>query len=90
MDLPVDVYFFGSYQYQSLVGSSGYGGFAFNAWVNITGLPSIQLPVHEAAGVPIGAQIVGSPFDESSLLRLASEVEQASPWADRRAALATA
>ena len=43
---------------------------AFNAWVNITGLPSIQLPVHEAGGVPIGAQIVGSPFDESSLLRL--------------------
>src|SRR4051812_351962 len=66
------------------------GMVAFNAWVNITGLPSIQLPVHEAGGVPIGAQIVGSPFDESSLLRLAAEVEQANPWADRRATLATA
>jgi amidase len=66
------------------------GMVAFNAWVNITGLPSIQLPVHEAAGVPIGAQIVGSPWDEATLLRLAAEVEQATPWADRKAGLATA
>ncbi len=62
---------------------------SFTAWVNVSGLPAISLPVHTAAnGMPVGAQLVGGPFDEATLLRLASEVEPAFAWQDRRAPLA--
>jgi amidase len=60
---------------------------AFTAFANVTGLPAISLPVHESDGVPIGVQLVGSPFDEATLIRLASALEQALPWSDRRPAL---
>ena len=62
---------------------------SFTAWVNVSGLPAISLPVHTGAnGMPVGAQLVGGPFDEATLLRLASEVEPAFAWQDRRAPLA--
>ena len=62
---------------------------AFTAFANITGQPAISLPVHETDdGVPVGAQLVGSPFDEATLLRLAGALEQALPWADRAPSLA--
>jgi amidase len=63
---------------------------AFTAFANATGLPAISLPVHESDGVPIGAQLIGSPFDEATLIRLASALEQALPWADRQPALSSA
>jgi amidase len=67
------------------------GTVAFTGFGNITGLPGISLPVHWTDdGVPVGAQLVGSPFDEATILRLAGAVEQALPWADREPALAGA
>jgi amidase len=63
---------------------------AFTAFANVTGLPAISVPVHESDGVPIGAQLIGSPFDEATLIRLASALEQALPWADRRPAISAA
>ena len=60
---------------------------AFTAFANVTGQPAISLPVHEADGVPIGAQLVGGPFDEATLIRLASALEQALPWAERQPAV---
>ncbi|WP_190814600.1 amidase [Saccharopolyspora pogona] len=54
---------------------------AFCAFVNITGLPAISLPVAEDSdGLPVGAQLVGGPFDEASLLRLASSLEHTLEW----------
>jgi amidase len=62
---------------------------AFTLFANVTGQPAISLPVHQTDdGVPIGAQLVGGPFDEAALLRLAGAIEQALPWADRQPALA--
>ena len=59
----------------------------FTIIFNITGLPAISLPVHQtAAGLPIGAQLVGGPWDEATLLRLASQLEQAIGWHERRPA----
>ena len=62
---------------------------AFTAFANITGQPAISLPVHWTDdGIPVGAHLVGRPWDEATLLRLAGAVEQALPWADRAPALA--
>jgi amidase len=62
---------------------------AFTAFANVTGQPAISLPVHWTDdGVPVGAQLVGRPWDEAMILQLAGAVEQALPWADRAPALA--
>jgi amidase len=64
---------------------------AFAAFANVVGLPAISLPVHWTADdVPVGAQLVGGPWDEATILRLAGALEQALPWADREPALARA
>jgi len=61
---------------------------SFTAFGNVTGLPAVSLPVHWTAdGVPVGVQLVGGPWDEATLIRLASELEQALPWSERRPAL---
>jgi amidase len=54
---------------------------AFTAWVNISGLPAISLPVHtDERGLPVGAQLVGGPFGEASLIRVASQLEPVFEW----------
>ena len=57
---------------------------AFTQPFNATGLPGISLPLHWTAdGVPVGSQLVGRDLDEALLFRLAGQLEQAQPWADR-------
>lgn len=53
----------------------------FTAWVNMAGLPAISLPVHtDERGLPVGAQLVGGPFDEAMLIRVASQLEPTFDW----------
>jgi amidase len=57
----------------------------FTPPLNATGQPAISLPLHQSAdGLPIGVQLVGPPSGEELLLSLASQLEQAAPWAGRR------
>ena len=59
---------------------------SFTAFGNVTGLPSISLPLHwSAEGLPVGTMLTGAPFDEATLIRLATQLETARPWADRLA-----
>jgi amidase len=52
---------------------------------NLTGLPAISLPVHQTAeGVPVGVQLVAGPWQDGLLLQVATQLEQAMPWGDRR------
>src|SRR5215468_6452376 len=49
--------------------------------VNLAGLPALSLPCgYDATGLPIGLQIIGRPFDETTILRVAYAFEQSTPW----------
>jgi len=43
---------------------------------NVLGLPALSIPAAPTGGLPIGAQLVGRPFDESTLLRLGNAYEE--------------
>ena len=68
---------------------------AFTALLNATGNPAISLPLgwsqNEAGGadgapshMPIGIQLVADYGREDLLIRVAAQLEQAHPWAERR------
>ena len=57
----------------------------YTSQFNGTGQPAISLPLHwSAEGLPIGVQFIGAFGREDVLLRLASQIESAVPWAHRR------
>ncbi|MEE9285214.1 MAG: Asp-tRNA(Asn)/Glu-tRNA(Gln) amidotransferase subunit GatA [Dehalococcoidia bacterium] len=48
--------------------------------VNIAGIAAISIPGGFLEGLPIGMQLIGPPFSEESLLRVAHAYEQATGW----------
>ena len=52
---------------------------------NLAGLPAISLPCgFDTAGLPIGLQLAGRPFDEETVIRAADAYERAHDWKDMR------
>jgi amidase len=57
---------------------------AFTAVINATGNPAISLPLQWSDdGLPIGVQLIAPLGREDILLRVASQLEEAHPWAER-------
>jgi len=52
--------------------------------INIAGIPAISIPAGFADNLPIGMQIMGKPFSEEILLRIAFAYEQANDWHKRK------
>jgi len=53
--------------------------------INIAGVPGISIPAGFGNGLPIGMQIIGKPFGEEAILRVAHAYEQATEWHKMRA-----
>lgn len=51
---------------------------------NLTGLPALSLPCgFNTDNLPIGLQIIGKPFAETTVLRIAAAYEHATDWSNR-------
>lgn len=54
----------------------------FTSQFNMSGQPAISLPLHRTpTGLPVGIQLVAAYAREDVLIRVASQLEQAMPWA---------
>jgi aspartyl-tRNA(Asn)/glutamyl-tRNA(Gln) amidotransferase subunit A len=52
---------------------------------NLSGHPAINVPCGLSSdGLPIGMQVVGKPFGEGTILRVAHQFQQATDWHQRR------
>ena len=57
----------------------------FTISANLAGIPGVCLPCgFTRAGLPIGLQLLGKPFDEATLLQVAFAYEQATEWHRRK------
>jgi len=56
----------------------------YTAQFNMTGQPAVSLPLHWTPDdLPVGVQLVAGYGREDVLVRVASQIEQAAPWAER-------
>ena len=52
----------------------------YTVGANLAGIPAISLPCGKVAGLPVGLQLQGKSFDESTLLQVAHQYQQVTDW----------
>lgn len=52
----------------------------FTMLANLSGLPAVTVPCGLVAGLPVGLQLMGRPFDEGTGLSVAHAYEAGAPW----------
>lgn len=68
------------------IAAKSLGRVPFTQLSNLTFTPSMSVPLHmDREGMPIGMQFIAASGGEGLLIRLASQLEVAAPWAQRRA-----
>ena len=55
----------------------------FTLSLNLAGLCGVSIPCGFSQGLPVGLQIIGKPFDEAGILRVAHTYQQATDWHKR-------
>jgi aspartyl-tRNA(Asn)/glutamyl-tRNA(Gln) amidotransferase subunit A len=61
----------------------------FTRFFNLTGHPAASVPCgFTPEGLPIGLQIIGRPFDEATVLRVADAYQRVTDWHTRRPPMA--
>ena len=71
--------------FESFDPTSIFRGRSFAAPFNLTGLPAMSVPAgFTGDGLPVGMQVVGKPFDEPTVFRVAYTYQQYARWFERR------
>jgi amidase len=62
-----------------------YNYLPFTPIANMTGQPSMSVPLHwqQSTSLPVGVMFTGRMCEETRLLQLANQLEQARPWFDK-------
>ena len=55
--------------------------------INLAGVPSLVVPCGFSEGLPVGLQLIGRPFAETTLLRVGDAYQRLTDWHTRRPAL---
>jgi aspartyl-tRNA(Asn)/glutamyl-tRNA(Gln) amidotransferase subunit A len=55
--------------------------------INLAGVPGLVVPCGFSENLPVGLQLIGRPFDESTLLRVGDAYQRVTDWHTRRPAL---
>ena len=59
-----------------------------SAPANVTGLPAMAVPCgFTQAGLPVGFQVIGRPFDEMTVIRIGDAYQRMTDWHTRAPAL---
>jgi aspartyl-tRNA(Asn)/glutamyl-tRNA(Gln) amidotransferase subunit A len=57
----------------------------YTCGINLAGLPAVAFPVGNDQGLPVGAQLVGRPFEEDVVLNAVHQYQSATEWHHLRA-----